>query len=163
MPRLMYAAAIAAALVAGDAIAQGVTLNLSTPQQTTCVVKTDVHGVDFDSATKIYSATAASMTGGGCSVGGGGAFAVTLSVPPTATVGVPFNVNWSTSNDSAVCVFGTPVSGMSGWYAGLKACQGTACAGAHTQFVTPTAPGSYVFNITCTNTTGYAESSIIVH
>lgn len=163
MPRLTCVAAIAATLIAGDAIAQGVTLNLSTPQQTTCVVKTDVHGVDYDSATKIYSATTTSMTGTGCSVGGGGDFAVTLSVPATATVGVPFNVNWSTSNASAVCVFGTPVSGMSGWYAGLKACEGTACAGTHTQFVTPTAPGSYVFNITCTNTTGYSEATIVVH
>lgn len=164
MPKLiMYASAIAAAFAANTAVAQGVTINLVTPQQTSCAVTTDVRGVDFDSATKIYSATATSMTGEGCTVGGGGDFRVTLSAPPTAQLGVPFYITWSTTASSAVCVFGSPVSGMSGWNAGMKACQGPSCAGTHTQFVTPTAPGAYTFSMICTNSTGYSEASITVH
>jgi hypothetical protein len=163
MKRFVLHASVAFVVgISGPAHASdGVTIKMTTSQQATCVATTDVAGLSFDAATAIYSARVTSLTGD-CTYGGN--FGVTLTLPQTATIGVPFNVGWSATSAATVCVYGMPTQGMSGWPAGSKACQGSsACAGNHLQFVTPTAPGTYQFSMICTNDTGYAETSIAVH
>ena len=138
-----------------------VTLHLTTTQQTNCDATTDAAGLSLIPGGADLQATGVTLTGAGCGAGSAD-FAASVTAPGTATIGIPINVTWSASQAASTCTYGTPASGVSGWPSGTAACQGAACAGAHTVPVTITAAGTHNFGITCTNSTGFAQSAAVV-
>lgn len=161
LPRLfLITSTLALSTFALTAGAQ-VNLHLTTTQQTNCDATTDAAGLSLVPGSADLQATGVTLTGAGC--GGGSAdFAASVTAPGTATVGIPINVTWSASEAASICTYGTPASGASGWPSGTAACAGAACAGSHSVPVTITTPGTYNFGITCTNSTGFAQSSAVV-
>ncbi|MFM2287713.1 MAG: hypothetical protein RL684_856 [Pseudomonadota bacterium] len=161
IPKLLSLLLLPAILAFGTPTtqAQGIAVQFVTPDQGSCTATTNLDGLRWDSASNAYSA-AGVVISPGCDRSG--AFATTISAPPTALIGVPTLITWSTTSASSICTFATPTSGIDGWPAGQTACSGPACAGSHSTLVTPRAAGVYQFAITCTNATGFASAGLQV-
>lgn len=161
---LLAATLIASVFAIGSAHAD-IEIRLTTTQLTECVATLDSQGLRRagEGASAPFTAKVRSIAGEGCAVGGGSEFGVVVTTPAEGTVGVPFLVTWSASSSAAVCTYGEPTSSsVSGWMPGSVACQGPTCAGTHTRQVTVYAPGTYAFNMTCTNATGFAQATLQV-
>ncbi len=161
----LYARALTATLllVAGataspQAIAQAV-LRLTTPSQATCVATTDYQGVRLRPNSLQLEATGVTITGCGAPTN----FGTTATITATqANVGDTIAVQWSANTNATICSYAGPRTGVAGWAAGSLACQGGTCAGLHSTNVTFTAAGTYTFMMVCTNSTGYAQTTVHV-
>ncbi|MBO9665105.1 hypothetical protein [Dokdonella sp.] len=132
---------------------------------TNCTVTTDASGLQLVPGTTDLKANGVTLNPAGCGGGTAGTpdnFAAAITVPASTSLNTPFTVTWSASADASMCVFGgAPTANVSGWSFGTAACNSsTQCAGSHPVQVTVSAAGSYNFNVTCTNASGYAQGSI---
>ena len=155
--RLLCAATCSVLAFAGSSAFAQVTVRMTTTQQTACVATTDAQGLSLIPGGTDLQASGVTLTGEGCGSGTAD-FQAGIVVPETATVGQATNVVWTASQAATQCTYGG-TAGLTGWPVGTRACQGAACAGSHTVPVTVTAAGTYTLNVTCTNSTGFAEGA----
>lgn len=129
-----------------------------------CVATTNGAGV-YSIPNSVELAASGVTIAGTCAGGSGPpSFGTTIYVPPTATVNTQVDVNWMANTQADICVFGRPTEGVVNWPAGQVACRGSSyCHGAHVQPVLITQAGTYVFEIVCTNNSGFAEATIQAH
>lgn len=142
--------------VSSPASAQ-VTIHMTTAQQANCDATTDAQGLNLIPGGTDLQATGVTLTGNGCGSGSAD-FQAAITVPPTATIGQPFNVSWSASQAATQCIYGG-TGGITGWPTGTVACQGAACNGSHSKSVTVTASGDYTLSVACTNASGFAQGT----
>lgn len=155
------ALAVVLASFALDSHAQ-VTIHMTTAQQAACDATTDASGVSLVPGSTDLQANGVTLSGGGCGGSGSTDFQASVTAQATATVGIPFTVTWSASPAASTCVYGAPTSGVTGWPAGTVACQDSAsCGTSHQVPVTISTAGSYNFSVTCTNSTGFAQSASV--
>ena len=131
---------------------------------TNCTATTDSSGLQLVPGSTDLKATGVVLTPNGCGGGTPADFGTRVSVPANAPLNTPFNVTWTATQDAAVCTFGGAASAaVSGWAFGGSACNSSStCAGTHIVPVTVSASGTYSFNVTCTNASGFSGSEIAV-
>ncbi len=139
-----------------------VTIDLTTTEDAGCTVVTDAQGLRLAPNGTALQATGVSLTGSGCGGGTSGAgaeFGATVQAPASVVVGTPFNVTWSAAADAARCTY-SGSTGVSGWPVGSTACEGTDCTNVHNSSVVVSNAINYSFALTCTNSSGYAQSQV---